>query len=289
MNYLEIRKRYNQASTEGYAIGAFNFSTVELANAIFLAAVKLKSPVLMCTSSGEMEHVGPEVARGIVNGLNRVHPDVAILHLDHGKKFEHIVAAIDAGYDSVHCDGSALPYKENVRLTKKCVQYAHKHGKWIEGELGHVGGSSTLHKDQSYSDVEMIMTEPDEARRFVQETGVNSLAINIGNVHGVWNGIPHIDFKRLKEIQKATRIPLVLHGGSGIPMGQIKKALSFGIDKININTEIRVAYSESIRNSLKDKNMFIPTSYMPLAVKAVQKVVETKIKMFGSTNKLRKL
>lgn len=286
MNYLKVRKWYADAEKNSYAIGAFNFCNSDIANAIFNAAKKLNSPVIIATSSGEMMHIGAHVARGVIDGLNKMHGEHAILHLDHGKRYDDIAAAINAGYDSVHCDGSSLSFADNLKLTRKCAALAHRNGKWIEGELGHVGGSSTLHKNISYSELEMVMTDPKQAERFVRKTGINSLAINIGNVHGVWKGRPALDFNRLEAIKRAANIPLVLHGGSGIPASLIKKALARGIDKINVNTEIRVAYSSSLRKSLSDQEMFIPTTYLPFAVASVQKIVEKKILFFGSRDSL---
>lgn len=289
MNYNLIKKRYAACLKGRYAMGAFNFPTSDIARAIFLAAQKLRAPILLETSAGEMAHLTPEVARGIADGLNKIQPDVFILHLDHGHKLEDIQAAIKAGYDSVHCDASHLPFKKNLELTKKAAALAHKHGLWCEGELGHVGGSSTLHKDQGYDSLEIIKTDPDQAKEFVQRTGIDSLAANIGNVHGIWKGLPHIDFHLLEEIHKKVKVPLVLHGGSGIARFQIQKALDHGICKVNVNSEMRIAFSESIRQSLQDRTQFVPTKYLPLAIESVQKVVEKKILLFKSAGKLRKL
>jgi len=282
-----IKNIYYSALKKKYAIGAFNFSTSDIANAIFLAAKKLRAPVILATSTGEMNHLTPEIAEGIASSLKKI-KNLLIFHLDHGKKFEDIKKAIKTGYDSVHCDGSSLPYNYNIRITRKSADYAHKKNRWIEGELGHIEGSSTVHKNVSYDKIkkEIIMTNPEQAKEFVEKTGINSLAVNIGNVHGIWKGSPSIDFKRLEDIYKKVKIPLVLHGGSGIPDAQIKKALKYGISKINVNTEIRVAFSNSLRKSLSDKKQFIPTKYLPSAISAVQEIINKKIKLFGSTNRL---
>lgn len=290
MKYPQIKSRYTSAVRNKYALGAFNFCDSNIAMAIFSAARKLHAPIIMETSSGEMHYLNQFVARGIADGLNRIEKNIFILHLDHGKTLENVKQAIKAGYDSVHFDGSALPYEENLKLTKQAAQLAHKHGLWIEGELGHVGGSSTLHKQVSYSKVKLIKTDPDQAKEFVQHTGIDSLASNIGNVHGIWKGLPNIDFKLLAKLHKTIKIPLVLHGGSGIADFQIRKAISLGIAKINVNSEMRIAFSKSLRKSLKDPEMFVPTSYLPDAISAVENVVQSKIRLFRSMNKLsRKL
>jgi len=286
MRYTTIKKRYSAALKGKYAMGAFNFCDSDIAMAIFNAARKLKAPIIMETSSGEMHHLHPQVARGIADGLNRIENNIFILHLDHGKTLENVKEAIKAGYDSVHFDGSALPYRQNLDLTRKAALLAHKHGLWIEGELGHVGGSSTLHKDTSYSSLEIIKTDPQQARDFVQKTGIDSLASNIGNVHGIWKGLPDIDFRLLAEIRKHIHIPLVLHGGSGIAPFQIRKAISLGISKINVNSEMRVAFSTALKKSLAKKDTFVPTEYLPEAISAVQKVVDGKIRLFKSANRL---
>lgn len=285
-NKNPIKRMYINALNGKYSIGAFNFSTSDIASAIFMAAQKLRAPIILATSSGEMKHLTPEVAKGIAGGLQK-RENLLALHLDHGKRLEDIKKAIAAGYDSVHCDGSALEFKENIGLTKKAADYASRKGIWIEGEIGHIEGSSTLHKS-SYEKIrkEMVMTDPEQARDFAEKTGIDSLAVNIGNAHGIWKGSPDIEFNRLEAIYKKVKIPLVLHGGSGIPELQIRKALKYGIAKINVNTELRIAFSDSLRKSLLGKKQFIPTKYMPYAINAVQKVVERKIRLFGTANKL---
>lgn len=160
---------------------------------------------------------------------------------------------------------------------------------WIEGELGHVGGSSTLHKDIGYDKLSIIKTDPEQARDFVEKTGIDSLACNIGNVHGIWKGLPRIDFKLLYDIERACNVPLVLHGGSGIGPSQIKKAITLGICKMNVNSEMRVAFSEGLRRGLGDKKMYVPTKYLPAAMNAVQRIVEKKIVLLNSKGLLRKI
>jgi ketose-bisphosphate aldolase len=284
MNFKQIKARYDDCLKQKYALGAFNFSTSDAAKAILLGARNVQAPFLLTTSPGEMNHLSPEIARGIADGLDKMRKGV-ILHLDHGKTYEDIVTAVKAGYDSLHCDGSALPHDENIKLTKKAANLAHKRNLWIEGEIGHIGGSSTLHKDETTEKIEMVMTDPDEAKDFVEKTGVNSLAVNIGNVHGIWKGGKHIDLQRLADIHAKVKVPLVLHGGSDITAEQIAKAITLGIAKINVNTELRIAYTSAVRTALKDENEFVPTKYLPAAQQAVQAVVEEKLKMFGAAGK----
>ncbi|RME53419.1 class II fructose-bisphosphate aldolase [Candidatus Woesearchaeota archaeon] len=287
---LFIRGLFQKARKEAFAIGAFNFSDSVTARGIAVAAAKMRAPVILSTSEGEAGVITPQVARGVVDGLSTLHKMPFILHLDHGKSLEMVKEAIKAGYDSVHIDGSALPYKENVSLTRKVVRYAHARGVFVEGELGHIGGGSTLHKKRTYKDVlkNAVLTDPDLAAQFVRATGVDSLAVNVGNVHGVWKGEPHIDVPRLRSIVEKTGVFVVLHGGSGIPARQVRSAIRVGIDKVNINSEMRIAYTSALRGALRDRSLFVPREYLPLAQKAVEGVVRKKLELFMSKGKVGK-
>lgn len=281
---MDIRRYYRMADRDGFALGAFNFADSITAHGIAEAASALRAPIIMSTSEGESEVITPEMARAVVDALKRIHKLPIILHLDHGKSMASIKRCIAAGYDSVHLDGSSLRYAENVRLTRQAVRYAHARGVWIEGELGHIGGGSTLHAEIDYEEAlrGSIYTDPEQAAEFVEKTGVDSLAVNIGNVHGVWKGKPHIDFPRLKRINKLAKCYLVLHGGSGIPDAQIRRAVRYGIDKININSEMRIAYTEELRKALGDPEQYVPRNYLPLAQDAVTRVVANKLSLFNA-------
>ncbi len=270
-----------KAYKQKYAVGAFNFSTIEIINAIFQASLKTKSDIILSTSQGELTHFGPENAVAVVKSLGNKTKNNITLHLDHGKDFETVKHCIKSGYPSVHIDASSKKFEQNTKLTKKVVNFA-KNKIWVEGELGSISGSSTLHQ-QKYSEVvkEELMTSPDLAKEFVEKTNINALAISIGNVHGVWKGVPKLDFNRLKQIHKKIKIPLVLHGGSGIADKDIIKAIKFGIAKINVNTEMRIAFAKALRETLnKDKKQKVPYKILNATVPAVQKVVENKIKLF---------
>jgi fructose-bisphosphate aldolase class II len=213
-----------------------------------------------------------------------------ILHLDHGKSFDIIKEAIEAGYDSVHFDGSALSFEENIKMTKKIVDFAKEKGiKNIEGEIGYLRGKSAL--QEAVEIKEEDLTNPEQAEGFVEETKVDTLAIAIGNIHGVLKSSknPHLFLDRLEEINEriGDKTGLVLHGGSGTPEEDIRKAIQLGIVKVNVNTELRVAYTKALRKSLQDDpNQTTPYKIMPLVVEAVQKVVDEKIKLFGSESKV---
>ena len=257
-----------------WAVGQFNISNLETLKGIFAAAKKLKSPVIIGTSEGESKFLGLRQARALVSLLEEETGVPAILNLDHGKTLDYIKKAVSAGYDSVHFDGSYLPLSQNIALAKKIVKYAAGFKVLVEGEVGVIGGN---------------LTDPEEARRFARETNVDLLAVNVGTIHGIRKSgkNPAMNLKRLEEIKKAVGdMPLVLHGGSGTAEKDIKAAIKLGIVKININTELRNAFTGSLKKELgKSTKETTPYKYLPCAIEAVQKVVEGKIKLFHSRNR----
>ncbi len=281
---------FQKAKNEKYAIGAFNVSNLEQLKGILAAAAKMKSPVLIATSEGESNFLGRKQIRALVD-VYKQKTDLPIwLHLDHGKSFEIIEQAIEAGYDSVHFDGSGLDFKENVSISKKVVELAQKHRlKNVEGEIGFLRGESSL--GQEVETKEEDLTDPNQALEFVKKTGVNSLAIAIGNIHGVAKigKNPNLRIDRLIEIEKKLKGKafLVLHGGSGTPEEDIIKAVNNGITKVNVNTELRLAYTQALKKSLENNpDQTTPYKIMPPVVDAVQKIVENKIILFGSDYKI---
>jgi len=281
---------FKNAKENKYAVGAFNVSNLEQAKAIVQAAQKLQSPVIISTSEGESKFIGKKQIKALVDVWRKEINLPVVLHLDHGKSFETIKQAMEAGYDSVHFDGSELGFEENIETTKKIVDFARDKGvQNIEGELGYLRGKSALH--EAIEIKEEDLTDPKKALEFVEKTGVDSLAIAIGNIHGVFKTSenPHLFLDRLKAINEkiGDKAFLVLHGGSGTPEQDIKKAIQLGIVKINVNTELRIAYTESLKKSLKDNpEQATPYKIMPAVIEAVQMVIEEKIRLFGSDNKL---
>ncbi len=282
---VTTKELYLNAKKGGYAVGAFNVSTLEAIKAVINAAMKLRSPVVIETSEKEMAYLEPALVYDIVLELAK---DLRIpvgLHLDHGKSLDTIKEAIACGYTSVHLDGSNLPDEENIKLTKAATELAHKKNLTIEGELGHIAGSSEVHGEKIDID-KTKLTDPEIARRFVHETGVDILAVSIGNIHGIYPNEPKLDIERLVKI-KEIGLPMSLHGGSGIPEDQIKRAIACGITKINVNTELRVAYTETLREELADHpDEIVPYEYLPEEIEAIEDVVEAKIKLFGSDNRI---
>jgi len=281
---------FKKAQENKYAIGAFNISNLEQLKAIVQAAQKLQSPVIIATSKGEAEFIGKKQAVALVNSYKKETSLPLFLHLDHGGSFEEAQEAIEAGYDSIHFDGSKLSFEENVEITKKIVDFAREKGvKNIEGELTHMLGQSAM--QEAVEIKEEDLTDPDQAKEFVEKTGVSSLAVAFGSIHGIFKSgqNPHLFLDRLRQIQDkiGDEIYLVLHGSSGTPEEDLKKAIEMGIDKINVNTELRVAYTSSLKKSIQDNpEQTTPYKIMPAVIEAVQKVVEEKIKLFGSDNKI---
>jgi len=298
---LSPYKILKSAQLNHYAIGAFNACNLELIKAIVISAHRLKSSVIIATSEGESEFIGMKKIRKIIDVWQEELNIPIILHLDHGHSLEKIKEAVSSGYDSVHFDGSSLCLEDNIKTTKKVVNYVKKKnpGIIVEGELGYLRGSSELHSRVEIKEDDL--TDPDEALEFIEKTGVDSLAVAIGNIHGIIkkqsnsSGLryrnPHLYLSRLKQIKEKVKdkVFLVLHGGSGTPEGDIKKAIDLGIIKVNINTELRIAFSDTLRKILKEKkNEIVPYRIMPAVIDAVEKVVREKIKLFGSVNSILK-
>ena len=277
---MNLKSYFKKAQKENWAVGQFNFSTLDQLRAIISAAKHLKAPVILGTSEGEAGFLGMEETVALAEILKSKHKVDAFLNLDHGKDLNLLKRAIDFGYSAVHYDGSGLSLKENIKNTKKIAEYAHKKGVLVEGELGHIKGESILHKEAAVIE-EKELTSPDDVKEFIKETKVDSLAVSIGNMHGVYKGGKNIDLERLKEISSLSKAFLVLHGGSDIKESDIKEAIKLGIVKININTELRIIWKESLKTALESDD-FKPYKILPQVQALIQQKVEEKINMFGS-------
>jgi len=288
MTKHNLRHYYEKAREEGWALVQFNWSSGEMLKGIVQAAAKLQSPLLVGTSEGDSGSVGIRQAAALVDAYRKETGLPIFLNLDHGKSLEYLKEAIDAGYDAVHLDGSALALEENIALTKKVVALAREHNiSVVEGEVGQLQGGSTVHEEKTIVLDPEGFTKSEEAARFVKETGVDSLAITFGNVHGVYEKMPSLEFDRLESIQKSTDAILVLHGGSGIPDDQVLRAIKLGIVKMNLSTELRAAFTDTLREVLDaNPNEVTPYKYYPATVDAVQKVTEEKIQFLGAANKV---
>jgi len=281
---------FKKAKENKYAIGAFNVSNLEQLKGIIQATQNLQSPVIVATSKGESNFIGKRQLKAVIAVYCKETGLPIVLHLDHGKSFEIVKEAVEAGYDSVHFDGSNLSFEENIEITKKVVDFAKERNvKNIEGELGYLRGKSSIQDNVEIKEEDL--TDPKQALEFVEKTGIDSLAISIGNVHGIFksNKNPHLFIDRLEEINREVgdKVGLVLHGGSGTPEEDIKKAIGLGVVKVNVNTELRLAYSKTLKEFMQSNpEQTTPYKIMPTVVEAVQKVVENKIMLFESNNKI---
>lgn len=279
----------DKAKKEGFAIGQFNFSTIEQLKGIVEAGKNLKSPIIIGTSESESNFVGFETAVFYKNLLSKESGVPVFLNLDHGKSFEYLKQAIDLGYNMVHFDGSKLPLEENIEISKKVVNYAKWRGVLVEGEVGKIGTDSSKVYWEKLETKEEDLTNPKSAVLYMQKAKTDLLAISIGTFHGIEaSGLnPNLRIDRLEEIKKELKdVGFVLHGGSGTPVEDIRSAIKLGVVKININTELRLAYTGTLIRILKDNpNEIVPYKYLPEVIKKVQTVVEDKIRLFGSENK----
>ena len=294
----------DKANHRKYALGHFNVNNMEIVQAVVRAAEKQKSPVIMATSEGAIKYAGINYIFPLMKSAAE-HSSVPIaIHLDHGTDLDLIKKCIRVGYTSVMFDGSHYPLEKNIELTKKVVHWAHDKGITVEGELGTIGG-----KEDLVSAKEINYTEPDQAVEFVERTGVDSLAIAIGTSHGAYKfkEKAKLDIDRLKEIKKRLNMPLVLHGASevprkfvnvakkyganlkgvhGVPDRQLKKAIKAGINKVNTDTDIRIAFDAGVRKFLKQKPKdFDPRHILSTAREYMQEIIEHRIKDFGSRGK----
>jgi len=271
------------AQRGGYAVGAFNTNNLEITRAIFRAAEAQQAPVLLQVSAGAIKYAGIDFLPQIVRTHAHLAGFPSALHLDHGPSFEVVMLCLRHGFTSVMRDASKLPFDENVAEVRKVVEAAHAVGVPVEAELGRIAGAE---EHVVVSEREKAMTDPDEAAEFVEAAGCDFLAVSIGNVHGFYKGEPNLDFDRLQAIRDRVEVPLVLHGASGLPDDQIRTAVSLGICKINIDTEIRNAFAQSVRKTLAEQPEQIdPRKILGPAIEAMQAVVERKIALFGSRGK----
>lgn len=278
----------SKAYKEHWAIGQFNFSDFSQVKGIVQTAQNLKSPIILGTSEGESRFVGLAEAAVIRNVLRKKTGLPIFLNLDHGKSFEYIKEAISAGYDMVCFDGSKLPLDENIRISREVVKFSKWRGVVVEGEVGRFGTDASKVYHEKFKIKEEDLTKAEDAKNYVKKTGVGVLAVSVGTFHGIdYGGIsPNIRLERLKEIKGKINIPLVLHGGSGTPDQDVKEAIKLGIAKVNINTETRMAFTGALRKTLQTSQEITPYKYLLDAINAVQAVVEEKIKLFGSENKI---
>lgn len=279
-----------KAKQERFAIGAFNVGSLETFRAVVQAAANQKSPVIIESSPGETKWMGASNIVDLARNFEWDYQVPVLINLDHAETLEDCKKAIDEGYDLIHFDGSKLPLEENLKILKQVVELAHEKGLTVEGEMDHITGSSEVHEGSAKEEAgKGKFTDPTEAKKFVEQSGIDIFASFFGNVHGVFSdGDEDLHLDILEGITK--EIPYVflsLHGGSGIPDDQVKQAIDRGINKVNVNTEMRQAFRDTLEQVLKEN----PKEYAMYKIEqpvidAISKIVEHKIQVFGSFGKI---
>ncbi|MYL57309.1 fructose-bisphosphate aldolase [Virgibacillus halodenitrificans] len=282
MPLVSMKEMLEKGRKQGYAVGQFNLNNLEYAQAILQAAEEEKSPVILGVSEGAARYIGGfNVVVSMVKSLMEAYGTTVpvAIHLDHGSSFEKCAEAIHAGFTSVMIDASHDPLEENIATTSKVVELAHIHGVSVEAELGTVGGQ----EDDVIADG-VIYADPKECLELVEKTGIDFLAPALGSVHGPYKGEPNLGFAEMEEISKTIELPLVLHGGTGIPTKDIQRAISYGTSKINVNTENQIAQAEAVRQVLNDKpDLYDPRKYLGPGTEAIKETVKGKMREFGSS------
>jgi fructose-bisphosphate aldolase class II len=283
MRLTDGRTLLNHALANKYAVGAFSVHTAEMVQGVLEAAEEEKAPVLLQIGQRAIRNSGfAALVQAIRFYGERVSVPVCI-HLDHGSSYEQAVEALQAGCTSVMFDGSHLPVETNIAITRRVVEAAHRAGVSVEGEIGKIAG---VEDDISVDEKDAFLTDPEEAYYFYENTKVDYLAVSIGSAHGIYKKEPKLDLMRLDRIRQRVPIPIVLHGGSGIPDEQIREAIPYGIAKINVDTELRAAYTAGLAESLQEhREAFDPFRYQSAAMEAMKETVRAKIRVFGSAAK----
>lgn len=281
MALMNSREMLKLAQSGNYAVGAFNVENMEMLKAVLKAAEELKSPVIVQTTPSTIAYGTAEMyaAMASAEALKATVP--VCLHLDHGDSYELAARCIKAGYTSVMIDGSRLAFEENVDLTNKVAENAHGAGVTVEAELGMVGG-----KEDDLDVREEGSTDPEKANEFAERTGVDSLAVAIGTAHGFYRKTPVLDKERLSEIRQIVKVPLVLHGASGVSDQDVKDCIQRGICKVNFATELRVAYTKAVKELLAEQpDIYDPKKLGKAGMAAVAEVVKKKISICGSSKR----
>ena len=283
MCLVSMKEMLIKAREGHYAVGQFNINNLEWTEAILDEVQALNAPVILGVSEGAAKYMGgwlvvSAMVKAYIKSKNITVP--VALHVDHGSSFEVVKAAIDAGFSSVMIDASHFPFEENIEITKKVVEYAHARGVSVEAELGRVGGQ------EDHVVAETMYADPEECRVLVEKTGIDCLAPALGSVHGPYHGEPKLGFDEMAYINDLLKMPLVLHGGSGIPDEQLRKAIDRGTAKINVNTESQQAWTAIVREVLeKDKNVYDPRKIIGPGKEGIKNVVRAKCEVFGCINK----
>ncbi|WP_394871432.1 tagatose bisphosphate family class II aldolase [Clostridium butyricum] len=281
---LSTREMLLKAQREGYAVPAFNIHNMETLQVVAETAMEMKSPVIIAGTPSTIEdYAVPDYIKAMAEvAANKYDIPIAI-HLDHFEDVEAIKRDIDIGFKSCMIDASKKPFEENISIVKDVVEYAHRYDAVIEAELGKLGGRED---DLVVDEKDAMYTNPDDAADFVDKTNVDSLAIAIGTAHGLYKGEPKLDFERLKEIRSKVSIPLVLHEASDVPDELVKEAISLGICKVNVATDLKIPFADAVKKFFNENSKESdPRKYMTPGKEAMKEIVKHKIEVCGSANR----
>ncbi|WP_435951980.1 tagatose-bisphosphate aldolase subunit KbaY [Dryocola sp. BD626] len=284
MSIISTKYLLQDAQARGYAVPAFNIHNAETIQAILEVCKEMQSPVILAGTPGTFKHIAFEEIFALCEAYSESYGMPLALHLDHHESLADISRKVNAGVRSAMIDGSHFPFAENVRLVRSVVDFCHRHDCSVEAELGRLGG---VEDDMDVDEESAFLTDPQEARRFVEQTGVDSLAVAIGTAHGLYTQRPKIDFKRLGEIRETVNIPLVLHGASDVPDEYVRRAIELGVCKVNVATELKIAFADAVKKWFGDNpEGNDPRYYMRVGMDAMKEVVRSKVTVCGSAYKL---
>ena len=283
MGLVTLREILADTREKHYAVGGFNMNSYEDSEGMVMGAARKHSPIIIMTSMACVKYVGLKQLVGMIRGMADTYNIPVCLHLDHATDIDLIKACVGAGYTSVMIDASKKEFEENIAITKSIVDFAHTYGCSVEAELGKLGGRE---ENVVVSDSEKAYTNPDDVPRFVEETGIDALAVAIGTAHGFYKAEPKIDFERLDAITKKTTCPLVLHGGTGVPEEDFRRCVKMGMSKINVGTKLKKDYTDALRKALKEnpETEYDPRPFMRPVKEACAQAIMAKIDIFGSEN-----
>ena len=283
MSILSTRQMLLNAQRDGYAVPAFNIHNLETLQVVVDTAVEMRSPVIIAGTPSTIEYAGAEYINAMAEVAAHKYDIPIAIHLDHFEDVEAIKRNIDIGFKSCMIDASKLEFEKNIAKVKEVVAYAHKFDATVEAELGKLGGQED---DLIVDEKDAMYTNPNDAAEFVKRTGIDSLAVAIGTAHGLYKGEPKLDFERLKEIRSKVEVPLVLHGASDVPDELVMKAISLGICKVNVATDLKIPFSGALKEYFNEHpEANDPRKYMTPGKEAMKKIVEHKIQVCGSANR----
>lgn len=280
---MNMKELLAVANEHNFAVPAFNISDYNMFNGIMEASEEKNAPVIIAIHPDELSHISTEMVKGIIERIHKS-PVPAVVHLDHGGSFGQVITAIQAGFTSVMIDASSQPYEGNIATCQKVVEVAHAVNVSVEGELGTIGNTDSV---ETTAPDEILYTDPEQAKDFIEKTGIDCLAVAIGTCHGIYpkDKKPELRIDILDEIKKLVNVPLVLHGGSSNKDSEIAKSVEHGVNKINISSDIKAAYYTKMREVLKDENLREPNQIQPPCLEAMKEVAYQKIELFQADGK----